>query len=137
MRKISKIISPIAIIFIILIISLQNFDNNKNIKNMLICKQKGELTTKCSKEINDMKQIEKFEKVFDEINGSDDIAYTEDKPYIVLKIYDKKNIYYSFEVWDKDENAVITVNDKGKFEKFKIDEIKTKQILQEIENIKY
>lgn len=81
------------------------------------------------------KVIAKFEKLLDNVVfDGNKISQRDDLPEIILRI-SEKNIERTLEIWDKTENAILSVNEYGRIKKGIIDSSKLKVILEEIENL--
>lgn|GEM_PF-3528303 len=111
------------------------FNNNQQI--MIIGRTINPTTIEYSKEINDKEIIEKIKKIFNESiieNDNENLLLIDEQPTVILKIIEK-DITYIFEIYNKQENSILTINNKGTIKKYNLNSSKIQKVLKEIKQI--
>ena len=58
----------------------------------------------------------------------------DEQPTVILKIIEK-DITYIFEIYNKQENSILTINNKGTIKKYNLNSSKIQKVLKEIKQI--
>jgi len=104
---------------------------------MIIGRTINPTTIEYSKEINDKEIIEKIKKIFNESiieNDNENLLLIDEQPTVILKIVEK-DITYIFEIYNKQENSILTINNKGTIKKYNLNSSKIQKVLKEIKQI--